>query len=113
MAEVTQTHAGRQRDGSAAAAGRRGWSPQPAELGDSPAKLGELLPDQALQVGPGCAATALVGDLHQLPDLVKGKVEQARLFDELETAEVFRAEKPVPGGGVTVRGALGRREQAG
>jgi len=86
---------------------------QPAQFGDSSAKLRELFSDQSLQVRPGSSATALFGDLSQLTDLVKGEVEEARLSDELETAEVLGTEKPVTGGGIVVLGAFGGREQAG
>lgn len=86
---------------------------QPAELRDSPAKLWELLFNQGIQVRPGCTATALVGDFHQLPDLIKREVEEARLSDEPEPPEVLGREEPLTGRGVAMRGAFGGREQAG
>jgi len=83
-----------------------------AEFHDAPAKLRELLSDQGLQVRPGCATTPLVGDPHQLPDLLQGKVEEACLPDKPKPLEIFGGEEPVAGGGVSMRAALGRREQA-
>lgn len=85
---------------------------QPAELSDSTAKLRQLLSDQGLQVGPRRPATALVDGLHQFTDLVKGKVEEARLSDELESPEIILAEQPVPSRSVPVLRALRGWQQA-